>query len=147
MKDVYYRVIELIENDMETLVAKGCIDPCEYKPLGEGIDIIKDIYEIEGNETMTEEGSYDVSRTPRYNMRMSGYNNNRSLRTGRYTSNDGSYVPDDTSMGPGRAWEIRESYHDHDGTIKADLEELLRDAKSDHERMLIMRVMGKMEQK
>ena len=99
---------------------------------------------------MPEEGmrSYGMSgRVPRYDMRMSAenrggsldgpygydmngsqYNPNRSPVTGRYTSGDGA------------------SYHDMDGSMRKDLEELLTTAKNDHERMLIMRVLGKIDQ-
>ena len=132
MKEMYYNIKDMVEADIQELVSKGSLEPCDYKPLGEAIDIVKDICKIEMMET--DEGSWDG---------MSG-NPNRSPRTGRYISRDGSHVPMDMSMG-GRAWEIKESYHDPDGSIKADLEELLKGAKSDHERMLIMRVMGKME--
>lgn len=57
----------------------------------------------------------------------SNYNPNRSPITGRYTSRESSY-------------------HDMDGSMKQDLEELLGKAKDDHERMLIMRVLSKIEQ-
>jgi len=165
--EMYDKIKRMVEADIEELVAKGSLEPCEYQALGEAIDIVKDVCKIkmmkmEEGEMMPEEDmrSYGM---PRYNMRMSNdnrggsqdgsygsyamgypydkdssyYNPNRSPRTGRYTSNDGSYD---------RAWEIRESHHDKDGTMKQDLQELLNNAKTDHERMLIMRVMGKLEQ-
>lgn len=158
--EMYDKIKRMVEADIEELVAKGSLEPCEYQALGKAIDIVKDVCKIkmmkmEEAEMMPEEDMRSYAMMPRYNMRMSNrggsqmgsyddmgndgsyYNPNRSPRTGRYTSNDGSYD---------RAWEIRESHHDKDGTMKQDLQELLNNAKTDHERMLIMRVMGKLEQ-
>ena len=158
--EMYDKIKRMVEADIEELVAKGSLEPCEYQALGEAIDIVKDVCKIkmmkmEEAEMMPEEDMRSYDMMPHYRMRMSNrggsqmgsyddmandgsyYNPNRSPRTGRYTSNDGSYD---------RAWEIRESHHDKDGTMKQDLQELLNNAKTDHERMLIMRVMGKLEQ-
>lgn len=145
----------MAEADIKEMISKGSIEPHEYKCLGEAIDIVKDVCKIKQmclEEDEMEEGEmpYEASgyRMPRMNrggsrggsydmnngssmMPMddrSQYNPNRSSITGRYTSRDGA------------------SYHDMDGSMRKDLEELLGSAKTDHERMLIMRVMGKIDQ-
>lgn len=158
-KELCDKICHMVEADIDELVAKGSLEPCDYGPLGEAVDIVKDIYKIKEyamEEEMPEESmrSYGMSgRVPRYDMRMSAenrggsqdgsygysqnsydnmngsqYNPNRSSVTGRYTSRDGA------------------SYHDMDGSMRKDLEELLTTAKNDHERMLIMRVLGKIDQ-
>ena len=163
--EMYDKICRLVEADIEELLSKGPLTPQDYPCLGEAIDIVKDVKKIkmmkmEEGEMMPEEDmrSYGMSgyRMPRYNMRMSNerggsqegsydsyayddmtrdgsyenmgsnYNPNRSPRTGRYTSNDASY-------------------HDMDGSMKKDLEELLNRAKDDHDRMLIMRLLGKID--
>lgn len=155
--EMYDKICRMVEADIEELVAKGSLEPQEYKCLGEAIDIVKDVKKIkmmkmEEEDMIPEEDmrSYGMSgrvMMPHYRMRMSNdrggsqngsydmvyddygsqYNPNRSPRTGRYTSNDASY-------------------HDMDGSMRRDLEELLNAAKDDHERMLIMRVLGKLDQ-
>lgn len=82
------------------------------------------------NRGGSREGSYEGQggSNGSYEQGGSQYNPNRSSITGRYTSRDGA------------------SYHDMDGSMKKDLEELLSKAKDDHERMLLMRVMSKIEQ-
>lgn len=161
MNPMYDKIKRMAEADIEEMIAKGSIEPDEYPCLGEAIDIVKDIHKIkqmcEEEEMMGENGEmpYEASgyRMPRYNMRMSNrggsqtgsydamnegsnmmpmdqsqYNPNRSSVTGRYTSRDGA------------------SYHDMDGSMKKDLEDLLSNTKDDHSRMLIMRLMSKVEQ-
>ena len=159
--EMYDKICRMVEADIEELISKGSLEPQDYPCLGEAIDIVKDVKKIkmmkmEEEDMMPEEDmrSYGMSgyRMPRYNMRMSNddrggsqdgsygsyamgypydkdssYNNpNRSPRTGRFTSND-------------------VSYHDMDGSMKKDLEELLNRANDDHDRMLIMRLLGKID--
>lgn len=156
--EMYDKICRMVEADIEELVSKGSLKPQDYPCLGEAIDIVKDVKKIkmmkmEEGEMMPEEDmrSYGMSgrvMMPHYRMRMSNdrggspdgsyddmaydnydgsqYNPNRSPRTGRYTSNDASY-------------------HDMDGSMKKDLEELLNRAKDDHDRMLIMRLLGKID--
>jgi len=164
MNPMYDKIKRMAEADIEEMISKGSIEPDEYPCLGEAIDIVKDIHKIkqmcEEEEMMGKDGEmpYEASgyRMPRYNMRMSNerggsqngsygsyamnegsnmvpmdqsqYNPNRSSVTGRYTSRDGA------------------SYHDMDGSMRKDLEELLSNTKDDHNRMLIMRLMSKVEQ-
>lgn len=153
-KELCDKICHMVEADIDELTSKGSLEPCDYKPLGEAIDIVKDIYKIKEyameEETMPEESmrSYGMSgRVPYMSMENHGgsqngsygysqdnmnggsqYNPNRSSITGRYTSREGA------------------SYHDMDGSMKRDLEELLGQAKDDHERMLLMRVMSKIDQ-
>ena len=156
--EMYDKICRMVEADIEELVAKGSLDPQDYPCLGEAIDIVKDVKKIkmmkmEEEDMMPEEDmrSYGMSgRMPRYNMRMSNrggsqngsydmayddygsqYNPNRSPRTGQFTLNNPSYN--------------EASYHDMDGSMRKDLEELLNRAKDDHERMLIMRVLSKID--
>lgn len=120
----------LVETDISNTVKKGKIEPSEYCNLGEAVDIVKDIYEIYKLHYGMEEsvyGNYDVNRgysnTQSPNVHMdASYRQMRSPRTGRFISN-----------------------MDEKESIKNDLNELLNTSQNDHERMLIMRIMGKME--
>lgn len=126
MKETLKHLKEMVEVDIKEIVSKGELCPEYYEPLGEAIDILKDIMKIETmqEEEMAVEGASErVPRMP-YN---SYYNANRSPRTGRYISNTGSY-------------------HDPDGSITADLNELLERTRDDHDRMLIMRIMDKLNE-
>jgi len=72
----------------------------------------------------------------------------RSPRTGRFVSRTGNSYGDWEAYGstaPNVHYNARMSYHDPDGSIKSDLEELLKTTKTDHDRMLIMRVMEKLD--
>ena len=124
MKEMYDKIKNMVETDIQELISKGSLDPCDYKPLGDAIDIVKDIHKIkmmsegEDDEDMMRGRSQTGSYVP-MDIDVSHYNPMCSPRTGRYVSRD------------------------DDGSMKRDLEELLERCKDDHDRMLIMRLMSK----
>ena len=126
MKEMYDKIKNMVETDIQELISKGSLDPCDYKPLGDAIDIVKDIHKIkmmsegEDDEDMMRGCSQTGSYVP-MDMDVSHYNPMRSPRTGRYVSRD------------------------DDGSMKRELEELLERCKDDHDRMLIMRLMSKVD--
>ena len=148
MDKVLYELKDTAMNDIREFMAqKGKLDPCDYGPVGDAVDIVKDVYEIHQMEM--EMGIADEGEEMWEDMsRMSGVPA-RSPRTGRFVSR--------TAMKPSYGeWEAYgstypynrddvHSYHDHDGSIKKDLDELMANAKSDHERMLLMRVQSKID--
>ena len=144
MDKMFLDLKKMVCEDMREVVAKGHLDPCDYKPIGEAIDIYKDVMEIQKMEMelggMSDEG-YDE-------MVGSGVPA-RSPRTGRFVSSNmgNSYGEWEAygSTAPNVHYNARMSYHDADGSVKSDLEELLRTTKTDHDRMLIMRVMEKLD--
>ena len=130
MHEVYEAIREMVERDMRDVADCGNICPEDYTKLKAMISSykkLKELDEMEEEKKMAEEDYWEGEsrRVPRMAVRYSTYNPNRSPRTGRYTSNA--------------------SYHDHDGSIHADLNELMDRAKSDHDRMLIMRIMEKID--
>lgn len=132
MHEVYEAIREMVERDMREVADCGNICPEDYPKLKAMISSYKKLKELDEHEEemkMAEEGYWEGEsrRVPRMDgtIRYSHYNPNRSPRTGRYTSNA--------------------SYMDHDGSIHADLNELMDRAKSDHDRMLIMRIMEKID--
>ena len=150
MDKMFLDLKKMVCEDMREVIAKGSLEPCDYKPIGEAIDIYKDVMEI---QKMEMELGMDESNEMWEEPLMSGVPA-RSPRTGRFVSRTGGYEPMYNSYGdweaygstaPGVHGTARMSYHDADGSIKKDLEELLRTNKSDHERMLIMRVMEKLD--
>ena len=152
MDKVLYELKEKAMNDIrEFMDIKGQLDPCDYGPVGEAVDIVKDVYKI---QQMEMEGVYfeDTNNEMWEESRMSGVPA-RSPRTGRYVSRTGTspYVHD-PSYGEWEAYgstaphgTMRASYHDPSGALKADLDEALKSAKDDHTRMLIMKAMEKID--
>lgn len=127
MHETIEAIREMIERDMREVAACGDICPDDYPKLKAMMSTYFKIKDHEEEMKTAEEGYWEDEsrRTPHMNMRYSNYNPNRSPRTGRYTSNA--------------------SYHDPDGSITADLNELMDRAKSDHDRMLLMRIMEKID--
>ena len=127
MHEVYEAIREMVERDMREVADCGNICPEDYPKLKAMISSykkLKELDEMEEEKKMAEEGYWE-GESRRVPHMYSYYNPNRSPRTGRYTFNA--------------------SYHDHDGSIHADLNELMDRAKSDHDRMLIMRIMEKID--
>ena len=154
MDEVFHKLKEIALSDIRELVnQKGKLDPCDYGPVGEAVDIVKDVYKIQQMEMemgIADEGEEMWEGA----SRMSGVPA-RSPRTGRFVSRaDGSNTSMRPSYGEWEAYgstypyynETPHSYHDHDGSIKRDLDELMQNAKSDHERMLLMRVQSKINE-
>lgn len=132
---------DCVLNDICDLM-KGGIAPQDYEALGEAVDIIKDIHMIADYEMKDGQVENEVWEE----ARMSGVPA-RSPRTGRFMSRDSKpyiHQPYDISRGDWEAYG-RTSYDDLDGSVHQDLQELLNNAKSDHERMLLMRVMDKID--
>lgn len=132
MHETCEAIREMVERDMREVAACGDICPEDYPKLKAMISSYQKLVEIgmmEEEKKMAEEGYLEGEsrRVPRMDgtIRYSNYNPNRSPRTGRYTSNV--------------------SYHDHDGSIKADIDELMSRATSDHDRMLLMRIREKID--
>lgn len=138
MHETIEAIREMVERDMREVAACGEICPEDYPRLKAMISSYEKLKKLGSNgEEMkpTDEGYMEGEsrRVPRMNTSVrysnndwqSEYNPNRSPRTGRYTSNA--------------------SYHDEDGSIHADLNELMDRAKSDHDRMLLMRIMEKID--
>lgn len=153
MDKVLIELKDTAMNDIREFMAqKGKLDPCDYGPVGDAVDIVKDVYKIYQMEMemgIADEGEemWEESRS-----RMSGVPA-RSPRTGRFVSRDS--MPNNSMRPSYGEWEAygstypyrhEPSYHDHDGSIKKDLDELMANAKSDHERMLLMRVQSKIDQ-
>ena len=130
MHETIEAIREMVERDMREVAACGEICPEDYPKLKAMMSTYFKIKDHEEEMDMADEGSWEGKsrRVPRMNgsIHYSNMNPNRSPRTGRYTSNA--------------------SYHDYDGSITADLNELMDRAKSDHDRMLIMRIMEKIDQ-
>lgn len=138
---MYTKIRKIIEADIEELVAKGSLEPHEYKCLSEAIDIVKDTYKIEMMQMDVEPEMVDASgRVYRGGYRFSN-ERGRSPVTGRYVSRDGSYDDYHHDGSP------MHSYHDPDGSIRADLQEVLNKTTGDHERMLLMKAMDKLDHK
>ena len=133
MHETYEAIREMIERDMREVAACGEICPDDYPKLKAMISSFKKLKELdamEGEKKAAEEGYWDDAsrRVPRMesDIHYSTYNPNRSPKTGRYTSNA--------------------SYHDQDGSMTADLNELLGRTHDDHDRMIIMRLIDKVNQ-
>lgn len=141
MDKVFHELKEIALRDLREVVDKGQLNPCDYGPVGEAVDIVKDVYKIQQMEM--EMGIEDDEMWEE--TRMSGVPA-RSPRTGRFVSNRPSYGEWEAygSTAPIHGT-MRASYHDPAGTIKADLDEALKTAKDDHTRMLLMRAMEKLD--
>lgn len=145
MDKVFHELKAMALADLNEVVSKGHLDPCDYGPVGEAVDIVKDVYKI---QQMEMEMGY--SEEDKETWEMSGVPA-RSPRTGRFVSR--RMNPDHVSYGDWEAYgstapvhgTMRASYHDPDGAIHSDLDEALKSAKDDHTRMLIMRAMEKLD--
>lgn len=152
MDKVFYELKDMALTDLKEVIQKGNLNPCDYGPVGEAVDIVKDVYKIKQMEM--EMGITDEDAEEMWESRMSGVPA-RSPRTGRFVSRrmNPEVRWDGTSYGDWEAYgstapvhgTMRASYHDPDGAIKADLDEALKSAKDDHTRMLIMRAMEKLD--
>ena len=126
--EIFEDLKDLLVHDIDDVVKKGNIDPSDYEGLCKAVKIYKDLSTIEAMEEYGEdEEMYEnpVSRSPRYNMRMSN-NRGSSYRRGRGA--DGRYVS-------------------RDGHMNGDMEtlnEMLSHAKNDAERQMIERMMQQM---
>ena len=128
MHETLEAIREMVERDMRAVAECGDICPEDYPKLKAMISSYKKLKELdawEEEKKMAEEDYWEgESRTPRMAVRYSNANPHRSPVTGRYTSG---------------------AIHDADGSIHADLTELMNRATSDHDRMLLMRVMEKID--
>ena len=146
MDKVLIELKDTAMNDIREFMAqKGKLDPCDYGPVGEAVDIVKDVYKIHQMEM--EMGIADEGVSETWEEPLSSGVPARSPRTGRFVSRDmrPSYGEWE-AYGSTYPYRHEPSYHDQDGSIKKDLDELMANAKSDHERMLLMRVQSKIDQ-
>lgn len=111
----------VIENELQNTATKNSIQPNEWDNLGKAVDILKDISEICKMH-------YEMEEATGQNDYRS-YSSGPSMRRGSIGWN--------TSYMPSRSY-------DSDPNVKADLQELMNNASTDHERMLVMKLMDKM---
>ena len=140
----FKKLCSLIETEISKEVNKGSLSPDSIRTIGYGIDVIKDIKEMERDEKMDENGYSGHYPERGYNI-MPYY-----FQSMPY---DESYAPrrrDDM----GRFMRSRDSYDDsyeysrrgYSRNAKvSDLERMMDDAKTDAEREAIRKVILQME--
>ena len=126
-----YRLKDLLDKEIDKVVSKGEVSPAEIKPLGELIDIYKDIeticamkeYGQEDDQYSMENRGYSTRRMSRYpGMYRDSYSYENSYDNMRYENN--------RSNG-------RNSYGGHvdKDEMIYKLEQMMNTAKNDKERM------------
>lgn len=147
-----YKLKDLLEKEIEKVVAKGDISPAELKNVGEAVDVLKDIETI---CAMKEYGDDDQS----YAMSNRGYSTRRYSRyPGSYRDSYESYNDsyDDMSYARGgnsrdggsyARRNSRDSYarHSEKDEMIGKLEKMMRKAGSEEERMDISECIEKLE--
>lgn len=135
-----YDLKAVLENEIKKVAAKGEVSPTEIKPLGEVVDILKDIETI---CAMKEYGEEDEM----YSMENRGYSTRRMSRyPGPYRESYDDYSYENSYANQGRSnargGNSRNSYnsynysgHDEKGEMIFKLEQMMNNAKTDKERM------------
>ena len=138
------RLKTMLNNEIDKVVEKGEIAPAEIKPLGEIVDIYKDIETI---CAMEEYGDEDSS----YAMSNRGYSSRRMSRYPGMYRDSYDYAYDDMSYNDGmsnaRGRNSRDNYsrHSEKEEMLDRLEMKLKNAKTPQERESIMECIRTLE--
>ena len=138
------RLKSLLDNEIDKVVEKGEIAPAEIKPLGEIVDIYKDIETICAMEEYKDDDmSYAMSNRGYSSERMSRYPERMYRGAYDYAYDDMSY--DGMSNARGRNSRDNYSRHSEKEEMINKLEMKLKNAKTPQERESIMECIRTLE--
>ena len=139
------RLKSVLETEIDKVVEKGELTPAEIKPLGEIVDIYKDIETICAMEEYKDDDmSYAMSNRGYSSERMSRYPERMYGRSYDYAYDDMSYN-DGMSNARGRNSRDNYSRHSEKEEMINKLEMKLKNAKTPQERESIMECIRTLE--
>lgn len=139
------RLKSLLDDEIDKVVEKGEVAPAEIKPLGEIVDIYKDIETICAMEEYKDtDESYAMSNRGYSSERMSRYPERMYRGSYDYTYDDMSY---NDRMSNARGMNSRDNYsrHSEKEEMISKLEMKLKNAKTPQERESIMECIHTLE--
>ena len=139
------RLKSLLDSEIDKVVEKGEVAPAEIKPLGEIVDIYKDIETICAMEEYKDtDESYAMSNRGYSSERMSRYPERMYRGSYDYAYDDMSY---DDRMSNARGMNSRDNYsrHSEKEEMISKLEMKLKNAKTQQERESIMECIHTLE--
>ncbi len=139
------RLKSLLDSEIDKVVEKGEVAPAEIKPLGEIVDIYKDIETICAmEEYKDDDASYAMSNRGYSSERMSRYPERMYRGSYDYAYDDMSYN-DGMSNARGRNSRDNYSRHSEKEEMISRLEMKLKNAKTPQERESIMECIRTLE--